>query len=602
MGADLRHDCANRGGGGQHFGPVAAMTGGATRQSLFGPLQAGRAVVVFGFVLVVMLWAAIAWDLVRERSRALAAAEADTANLSRVFEEHIQRTIAGLDQTLLYLKAEYERDPRNFRLNTSIANNIILKRVAVQIAMIGADGMLEDSNVRGFTRVSLADREHFRVHRDANADRLFVSKPVLGRASGRWSIQLTRRLEAPGGAFAGVLVISLDPHYLAEFYGSVDIGKGGAVMLVGRDGVIRAGSGPEGGNLGEVLPDQDLVDALFAARSGRHRIKGPFDQTWRIASHRHLDNLPLAVWVGRSETEVVAAHADILGITLLVGTAVTLVLGGALLALYVMVRQQQDIARDLAVKKAELMSSRERLKRYVADLERIAEVAAHDLQEPLRRVVAYAQLLAKHAQSALDAEGRDYIAHVVAGAHRMRKLVQDLEAFVAVDHLPPVAGLVPATVALKAAIERLGAELRGGNVTVVADSLPEIAADERSLTEIFTQLLDNAIRYRADGRKAFVHVTARSEGQLAVFSVRDNGIGIAPRDRVRIFEIFHRLHGFEANAGTGIGLAIVRRMVERLGGRLWVESEPGQGSCFCFSLPLVVDATQTNTDQEAQAA
>lgn len=577
------------------------MNAVARPQPVLARIQAGSAVIAFGVLVVALLWVSIAWDLGRERTRALDAAQSDTANLARLLEEHIQRTIAGLDQTLLYLKAEYERDPRRFRLATSIANNSIMKRVSVQIALIGPDGTLVDSNVAGFARVNLSDREHFRVHRDPAGEPLFVSKPVLGRASGRWSIQLTRRLDGPGGRFAGVLVVSLDPNYLAEVYNSVDVGKAGAVMLVGRDGIVRAASGYDPDILGQSLAQVGLVERMFATRAGSHRIEGPFDRRWRIASYRSLDNLPLAVWIGRSEAELLTAHGQVQNVALLVGAAITAVLGAALLVLYVLVRRQQDTAKDLSIKKAELVASRERLKRYVADLERIAEISAHDLQEPLRRVVAYAQLLSKHALSALDAEGRDYIAHVVAGAQRMRKLVQDLEAFVAVDHLPPVASLAAAMDSMNAAALRLGEEVRSADVTLVVDMLPEVAADERSLTEIFTQLVDNAIRYRAPGRKPLVHVTARCEGGQAVFAVRDNGTGIELRDRARIFEIFHRLHGFDTHPGTGMGLAIVRRMVERLGGRLWVESEPGQGSTFCFTLPLTISPC-TNLDLGAQAA
>jgi len=311
------------------------------------------------------------------------------------------------------------------------------------------------------------------------------------------------------------------------------------------------------------------------------------------------------VWVGRAESEVLAGYADTVRAYLLVGGVVTAVLGAALLLLYKVVRRQKVVTRDLSLKKAELLSSRERLRRYVADLERIAEVAAHDLQEPLRRVVAYAQLLSAHAQNALDAESRDYVAHVVSGAQRMRKLVEDLEAFVAVDHLPSAEVVVSARGPVDAAVASLDEEVRTSGATVVVGALPAVAADERSLTEIFTQLVDNALRYRMPGRKPLIHVSARREDGFAVFSVRDNGAGIEERHLPRVFEIFHRLQSVDGRAGTGtgIGLAIVRRMVEHLGGRIWVESTPGQGSTFSFTLPLTVRApAQTLFDREVQAA
>ncbi len=568
--------------------------------SLLSRSRAGRAVAWFGVAVIAMVWGAIVWDLDRERAHVLRMAEGDTANLARAFEEHFLRTVAGLDQTLLYLKAEYERSPETFDLNASVANATILRRVSVQIARIGADGVLADSNVANFARVDLSDREHFRVH-VRGGDSLFVSKPVLGRASGRWSIQLTRRLVTRNGEFDGVLVISLDPEYLRNFYASFDIGADAAVLVSGRDGVVRAGASASP-VLGRRLPE-DLVAAVFSSGQGSWSAAGPLDTVKRIGSYRAVSGLPLAVLVARSQKDVLAPHLKTVRSYLLVGGGLTVLLGGVVVLLFSLVRRQETIASDLTVKKAELIESRNRLRRYVADLERIAEVSAHDLQEPLRRMVSYAQLLSKHAESVLDEEGRGYVAQVVEGAQRVRKLVQDLEAFVAVDHLPPVEELMPAEAAMAVATRRLAEDIEASGATLVVDVLPKVAADRHSLAEIFSQLVDNALRYRAGDRKPIVHVTARREGDLALMGVRDNGIGIEQRHWARIFEIFHRLRGVDDKPGTGMGLAIVRRMVERLGGRIWVESVPGEGTTFWFTLPTVVgQAKDTELDQEANAA
>lgn len=564
-------------------------------------MNAGSAVAAFGIFVLALLWLGLVWDLGRERNRVLTQAEADNANLARAFQEHIQRTVVGLDQALLYIKSAFEDDPASFRLKEMVARSAILRNVSVQLALIGPDGVLADSTVVGFSAIDLSDREHFRVHQNGPNDRLFISKPVLGRASGKWSIQLTRRLDRADGSFAGVVVLSLDPQYLSDFYGSIDVGSKGAILLVGRDGIVRAASD---GLLGRELP-QDIADAWFAAGAGNQRVAGPLDNETRVASFRALGDLSLAVWVGRSQAQVLSGYADTVRVYLMVGVVVTVVLGIALLVVYQLVRRQEAIARDLSLKKAELLASRERLRRYVVDLERIAEVAAHDLQEPLRRVVAYAQLLSTHAQNALDAESRDYVAHVVSGAQRMRKLVQDLEAFVAVDHLPNSEVVVPASGSINAAAAGLAEDIRCAGATVLIDTLPAVAADERSLTEIFTQLMDNALRYRSPDRKPLIHVSARREEGFAVFSVRDNGQGIEDRYLPRLFEVFHRLHGVDerGGTGTGIGLAIVRRMVERMGGRVWVDSLAGQGSTFSFTLPLtVVRLAGNSSDQEAKAA
>lgn len=563
-------------------------------------MNAGSAVAAFGILILALLWIGLAWDLGRERDHVLSQAEADNANLARAFQEHIRRTIAGLDQALVYIESAYEENPAGFSLKEMVARSVILRNVSVQLAIIGPDGILADSTVPGFTRLDLSDREHFQVHKGNASDTLFISKPVLGRASGRWSIQMTRRLDKPDGSFGGVVVLSLDPQYLSDFYGSIDVGTRGAILLVGRDGIIRAASD---GSVGRELP-AGMAQTLFTANgAGSQRVNGPLDHERRIASYRAMNDLSLAVWVGRAQAEVLSGHADTVRAYLLVGVGVTAVLGAALLMLYKLVRRQEAIARDLSLKKAELLSSRERLRRYVADLERIAEVAAHDLQEPLRRVVAYAQLLSSHAQNALDAESRDYVAHVVSGAQRMRKLVQDLEAFVAVDHMPTADAVVSPTGPISAATASLAEEIRRAGATVLIDALPSVAADERSLTEIFTQLIDNALRYRSPERKPLIHVSARREEDFAVFSVRDNGQGIEDRYLPRVFEIFHRLQTVDGRPGTGIGLAIVRRMIERLGGRVWVDSVAGQGSTFSFTLPLSVPLpVETPSDRGAQAA
>lgn len=574
----------------------------------------GVRLIVFGVAVIMLLWAGIGWDVARERERVLRDAEAGTANLARAFAEHILRTIGALDQTLLNIKAEYERNPKAFALSRAVGS-VGLQWVSVQIAIIGSDGYLAQSTIGGATiggatiggpvALDLSDREHFRVHAGADTGELHISKPVQGRVSGRSAIQLTRRLNLADGGFAGVAVISLDPNYLAEVYNSVDIGPGGVVMLAGLDGVVRVASGDLGRIMGKTLRDTGMMAALAAARSGNLRVDGPHDQVRRLIGYQVLDGLPLAVVVGRAEGEVLADQQSIAAGYFAVGAALTAVLGGAILLLVRMVRRQDAITRDLGLKKEELVESRNRLRRYVADLERIAEVAAHDMQAPLRRVVAYAQLLAESAAGRLDDEGRGYVDHVIEGARRMRALVRQLEDFVSVDHAPAPTATAAAGAALERARARLAEPLAASGTVLTAEPLPDVVADERGLAEIFVQLVDNAIRHCPGGQVPHIHVAAQADGAMAVFSVRDNAAGIERRQLTRVFEIFHRLDGQGAEDRLGMGLAITRRLVERLGGRIWVESEPGQGSTFSFSLPLGYSTLALDRDargQEVKAA
>jgi light-regulated signal transduction histidine kinase (bacteriophytochrome) len=276
--------------------------------------------------------------------------------------------------------------------------------------------------------------------------------------------------------------------------------------------------------------------------------------------------------------------------------------GGVVLVVAQAARGRMEAKADLKVKEAELIDTQDRLRRYVADLERVADVAAHDLQEPLRRMVAYAQLLEGAEAGDIGEENRAYLGHVIEAARRMKLLVGGLRSFVAVDSLPVTPEVTSAGSALAVARRRLAHNLARADVALVVDPLPVVVADQSSLVEIFVQLLDNAIRFRADDRRAVIHVSAVRKGPMVTLAVSDNGPGIEPARVGRMFEIFYRPHGEDVRpgAGIGMGLAVVRRLVERLGGVVWLESKVGQGSSFCFALPL--DPSLLDSGEEAKAA
>jgi light-regulated signal transduction histidine kinase (bacteriophytochrome) len=224
------------------------------------------------------------------------------------------------------------------------------------------------------------------------------------------------------------------------------------------------------------------------------------------------------------------------------------------------------------------------LARSNAELEQFAYVASHDLQEPLRMVASYTQLLARRYQGKLDQDADEFIAFAVDGARRMQDLINDLLAYSRVG----TRALQVETVDTQALVDQVVGDLAaaveesGGRVT--RGPLPNLQADPTQLRQLFQNLIANAIKFRGE-RPPEVQVSAdRSDGAWR-FAVRDNGIGIDPEYRERIFALFQRLHTRAEYPGTGIGLAICRKIVERHGGRIWVESEPRQGTTFWFSLP-----------------
>jgi PAS domain S-box-containing protein len=227
------------------------------------------------------------------------------------------------------------------------------------------------------------------------------------------------------------------------------------------------------------------------------------------------------------------------------------------------------------------------LKRSNDELQQFAYVSSHDLQEPLRMVSSYTQLLAKRYQGRLDSDADEFIAFAVDGCNRMQGLIQDLLAYSRAGTNRKKLREVSSENALQEALTnlRITIEQSGGNVS--HDALPAVTTDETQLTLVFQNLVGNAIKYRS-AEVPRVHVSAtRNGGNEWIFSVRDNGLGIDPQYFERIFILFQRLHGRDEFEGTGIGLAICKKIVERLGGRIWVESQPEKGSTFYFALPEI---------------
>jgi light-regulated signal transduction histidine kinase (bacteriophytochrome) len=200
-------------------------------------------------------------------------------------------------------------------------------------------------------------------------------------------------------------------------------------------------------------------------------------------------------------------------------------------------------------------------------------------------VASYTQLLSKRYKGKLDADADEFIAFAVDGASRMQRLIQDLLAYSRAGTNGSALRKISSDDSLKAAIANLRGAVEDSGAIVTHDSLPAITTNDMQLTQVFQNLIGNAIKYRSV-RVPDVHVSAtRNGGGEWIFSVRDNGLGIEPRYFERIFILFQRLHGRKEFQGTGIGLAVCKKIVERLGGRIWVESQPEKGSTFYFALP-----------------
>lgn len=232
----------------------------------------------------------------------------------------------------------------------------------------------------------------------------------------------------------------------------------------------------------------------------------------------------------------------------------------------------------------ELSRYAQELKRSNEELQQFAYVASHDLQEPLRMVTSYMQLLQQRYKEQLDPDAQEFISYAVDGASRMKALIQDLLTYSRVETAAREFSTVDMNEVVKTVQRHLRFTLEETKTAITFDEMPKIRADEQQITQLFQNLISNAIKFRSD-QDPHIHIGVKKEGRFWQFCVQDNGIGIDQQYYQRIFIIFQRLHNRSKYPGTGIGLAICKKVVERHGGNIWVESTPGQGTTFFFTLP-----------------
>jgi PAS domain S-box-containing protein len=225
------------------------------------------------------------------------------------------------------------------------------------------------------------------------------------------------------------------------------------------------------------------------------------------------------------------------------------------------------------------------LQRINKELEQFAYVASHDLQEPLRSVNSFTQLLAKRYKNQLDDKANEYIGFVVGGATRMERLIHDLLTFSRMGRMNTEQSIINSNEIMERVIASMTETIKENHAVVTHDHIPFLYANETTLTQLFQNLIGNAIKFRKENEPSRVHISVEKKDNELLFSVKDNGIGINPKYFEKLFKIFQRLHSDEEYPGTGIGLATCKKIVESYGGRIWVESIEGEGSTFFFTLP-----------------
>jgi diguanylate cyclase (GGDEF)-like protein len=301
---------------------------GRFRTQLRKSLQGATAL---GIAMIILTWATIAFQLSVNRNTAIQGASQESANLTRAFEEQIVHTIRGIDSTLLVLRAVYVKNPDKFDLAEWTWHAGIMSDVVIQYVIINADGWMRETSLGPVRPMNLGDREHFKVHLDSSIDEVFISRPVVGRASGKSSIQLTRRILMPDGTFAGVILASINPDQLVRFYQSINVGRDGVVNIIGLDGFVRASQGFKK-DVSDVRNTGGVLARINSAPNGSFVSAGAVDGVKRVLSYRKVAGLPLVVVVGLGVDEVLASFLEDAIKYIAAGVAITILVVVVMLA------------------------------------------------------------------------------------------------------------------------------------------------------------------------------------------------------------------------------------------------------------------------------
>jgi signal transduction histidine kinase len=523
------------------------------------------------------------------------------------------------------------------QVQTTLAQFVEIQTALDSSGIYSSDGIQMVSSLANALTIgqSFADREWFQ--QALTSGRPYLGIPIKSRSTGKPVVPYAVPILDSQGQIKGLLAASISLARLSDSIVNINFGSDSLASIIDvRDGgIIIADNDPQH-LLMPVSKNSAAIERALAGQGGSLETIGSGGQM-ELAGIAPVSNLPWAILIitpGKSALAIVDSLT-------LKATLITLlfIIFGALVGIIFMLgitrpirrlmQGAQEIGRgnldydltatsrdeigdlsrafgQMSLELKNTMVSRDELAKEVterqrvgeqlkqsmaeltrsnADLAQFAYVASHDLQEPLRMVSSYLQLIEQRYKDKLDADGLEFISFAVDGANRMQIMINDLLAFSRVGTRGKPFESTDCGVVLNQALSNLQIAIAESQAVITHDPLPIVTADNSQLIQLFQNLIANALKFRAQA-VPLIHISAQAKDAEWLFSVRDNGIGIDPQYFGRLFIIFQRLHSKSEYPGTGIGLALCKRVVERHGGKIWVESMPGQGSIFYFTIPL----------------
>ncbi len=590
-----------------------------------------RRIAAFSAVIAIVIAAVVAFVAVEERRAALERANADASNLSAAFEEQVRRVMNGVAGAMELLTQRIEAEGAAFDLARWSSLIPELAASTIQAAVIGPDGRLVATTLEKNPQpLDLSDREHFRVHKDNPRLGLFIGKPVQGRVSKQFTIQVTRRLERPGGGFAGVLVFSLNPEFLTTLHKSIDLGRTGSMTLAGTDAVVRArlvsSKGIEDSAIGLSIGGVRALEESAANPGGSYIASSRIDAQTRMFHWRRVAGYPLVVIVGLGEAEMLgAANRHGFMVLILGAFAILLVcLMAALLMKEISRRVTHEIAvlaeseklklanetltlqhSALLITSAELAGERINLQKSNAELllaQQRSEAASraksaflanmsHELRTPLNAIIGFSEMIGGRILGPVSPKYFDYATDIHKAGVHLLELINDILDIAKIEagKIELCETAVNLTSLLEASLSHVEIQAKKAQVKLLK-VYPEhdlrVLGDEKRLKQIVINILSNAVKFTPAGGLVELSPQTEAGGDICI-AIRDTGIGMSAADIETAFENFRQIDNsftkrFE---GTGLGLPLSRQLVELHGGSLIIQSVPQAGTEVRIVLP-----------------
>jgi two-component system, NarL family, sensor histidine kinase BarA len=541
---------------------------------------------ISALVIIVVIWAMVFIQIESDRRGYINNAQSNLLNVARSFKEHSQNTVRNADEALRVLKYHYEtKGSGDFHLlNSYFKKGVIDTEFFNQAGIIDANGQYIFSNLSNHKVLDLSDREHFKIHKEHYSYPLYLSKVVLGRASNKWSIQLTRRLEKPDGSFNGVSVVSFDPTYFINFHRKIDLGNNGFTAFLDLKGVVRTLSA------GTVSTIEGLKEPLALPASVQTEANGTFisnklyDSTTRIYAFERLSNQPLMVMVGMDLNEVLAEHTGHRKIYLMFAIGLSAVIALFAIGAIYTIRRSSRLNAELVQRTRESGLANKHKTEFLAAM-------SHELRTPLNGIMGYAEYIYHSAKEPLTRfpaqiiyENSQYLLNLINSLLDLTKVETGQMTLVPTqfDLEREVKEVV------KVHAERARTREIDLNLQFNLPSDAQVNLDLIRFKQVLNNLLDNAIKYSDDKGAIVIRVDELEGSDQIKVSVSDRGIGIPSEKHSEVFQKFWQNEDFVTRKypGSGLGLALCKRLIELMGGQIGFTSAPKAGSTFYFSLPI----------------